>query len=37
LDALATAIECRKVSFIVDADIRAFLDRASYCHPPYES
>jgi len=36
LDALATAIECRQVSFIVDADIRAFLDRASYCHPPYE-
>ena len=26
LDALATAIECRKVSFIVDADIRAFFD-----------
>ena len=36
LDALIVGIDSRKVSWILDADIRSFLDRASYCHPPYE-
>ena len=31
LDALAVAIDRRKVNFIWDADIRSFLDPASYC------
>jgi retron-type reverse transcriptase len=31
LDALAVAIETRKVNFILDADIQAFLDPVSYC------
>src|SRR6201993_5601482 len=30
LDALVVAIDRRKVNFILDADIRSFLDRASY-------
>ena len=37
LDALIVGIDSRKVSWILDADIRSFLDRASYCQPPYES
>jgi retron-type reverse transcriptase len=31
LDALCVAIHSKKVSYILDADIRSFLDRASYC------
>jgi RNA-directed DNA polymerase len=31
LDALAVGIGSKKVNFILDADIRAFLDTASYC------
>jgi RNA-directed DNA polymerase len=31
LDALCTGIIARKVNFIVDLDIRSFLDPASYC------
>ena len=36
MDALVVAIEHRKVNFILDADVRAFLDRASYCSPAHE-
>jgi RNA-directed DNA polymerase len=36
LDALAYGLGKRRINWILDADIRAFLDRASYCHPPYE-
>jgi retron-type reverse transcriptase len=36
LDALCVGIDSRKVSFILDADIRSFFDRASYCPPAYE-
>jgi RNA-directed DNA polymerase len=36
LDALAVGIGSRKVNFILDADIRAFFDRDSYCTPAYE-
>jgi RNA-directed DNA polymerase len=36
LDALCVGIHSKKVSFILDADIRSFLDRASYCAPAYE-
>jgi RNA-directed DNA polymerase len=31
MDALVVGIERRKVNFILDADIRSFLDPASYC------
>src|SRR6266700_866030 len=31
MDALVVAIEHRRVNFILDADIRSFLDPASYC------
>jgi RNA-directed DNA polymerase len=31
LDALCVGIHSKKVSYILDADIRSFLDRASYC------
>jgi retron-type reverse transcriptase len=31
LDALAVTIDTRKVNFILDADIQAFLDPVSYC------
>jgi RNA-directed DNA polymerase len=31
LDALCVGIHSKKVSFILDADIRSFFDRASYC------
>jgi retron-type reverse transcriptase len=31
LDALAAAIHTRRVNWVLDADIRAFLDAASYC------
>jgi RNA-directed DNA polymerase len=31
LDALCVGIDSRKVSWILDADIRSFLDHASYC------
>jgi hypothetical protein len=37
MDALVVGIESKKVSYILDADIRSFLDRASYCPPAYES
>ena len=33
LDALAYVIERRKVSWIVDCDIRKYLECASYCPP----
>ena len=36
LDALAFGIERRKVNWIIDADIRAFLDPSSYCPQGYE-
>src|SRR5262249_32523411 len=36
LDALCVGIDSRKVSWIVDADIRSFFDRASYCPLAYE-
>jgi retron-type reverse transcriptase len=36
MDALCVGIHSKKVSFILDADIRSFLDRASYCPPAYE-
>jgi retron-type reverse transcriptase len=36
LDALAVAVTSRKVNHILDADIRDFLDRDSYCTPAYE-
>ena len=36
LDALIVGITSRKVSYILDADIRSFLDRDSYCSPAYE-
>ncbi len=31
LDALYVGITCKKVSWVLDLDIRAFLDPASYC------
>ena len=37
LDALATAIYRRKVNWILDADIRAFLDAASDCPLVHEA
>jgi RNA-directed DNA polymerase len=37
LDALCVGIHSKKVSFILDADIRSFFDRASYCTPVYEA
>jgi RNA-directed DNA polymerase len=36
LDALAYGLGKRRINWVLDADIRSFLDRASYCHPPYE-
>jgi retron-type reverse transcriptase len=36
LDALCVGIHSRKVSWILDADIRSFFDRASYCPLAYE-
>ena len=36
MDALCVGIHSKKVSFILDADIRSFLDRDSYCTPAYE-
>jgi RNA-directed DNA polymerase len=36
LDALTVGITRRKVNFILDADIRSFLEAASYCPPAYE-
>ena len=36
LDALFVGINSTKVNWILDADIRSFLDRASYCPPAYE-
>ena len=35
LDALAVGITGKKVNFILDADIRAFFDAASYCLQVY--
>ena len=35
LDALAVAITRRKVNWVVDSDIRAFLEASSYCPPAY--
>jgi retron-type reverse transcriptase len=36
LDALSVAIQKRRVNWVLDADIRDFLDRASYCPPVHE-
>jgi RNA-directed DNA polymerase len=36
LDALVVGIDSRKVNYILDADIRSFLEAASYCPPTYE-
>src|ERR1700704_469780 len=36
MDALAFGLGKRRINWVLDADIRSFLDRASYCHPPYE-
>ncbi len=33
LDAVTVGIERRKVSWVLDADIRGFLQLSSYCHP----
>jgi retron-type reverse transcriptase len=33
LDALAIGIQTRKVNWVLDADIRGFLDTSSYCTP----
>jgi retron-type reverse transcriptase len=37
LDALVVGITSTKVNWILDADIRSFLDAASYCPPTYEA
>ena len=37
LDALCVGIVSKKVSYILDADIRSFLDPVSYCHLVYEA
>jgi retron-type reverse transcriptase len=31
LDALAVGIQTKRVNWLLDADIRGFLDHASYC------
>jgi retron-type reverse transcriptase len=36
LDALVVGITTKKVNFVLDADVRSFLDRDSYCTPAYE-
>jgi hypothetical protein len=36
LEALAAGIDVRKANFIVDADIRRFLDVVSYCPQGYQ-
>jgi retron-type reverse transcriptase len=36
MDALCVGIHSKKVSYILDADIRSFLDHASYCTPAHE-
>ena len=37
LDALCVRIHSKKVSFILDADIRSFLDRTAYCTQAHET
>ena len=37
LDALCVGIHSKRVSFILDADIRSFLDRVSYCPLVHEA
>ena len=37
LDALCVGIHSKKVSFILDADIRSFLDPVSYCPLVHEA
>jgi retron-type reverse transcriptase len=37
LDALTFALKRRKVNYVLDADIRGFLDPASYCPLIHES
>ena len=37
MDALCVGIHSKKVSFILDADIRSFLDRVSYCPLVHEA
>ena len=36
VDRVARAIVQQKTR-VIDIDLRSYLDRASYCHPPYES
>jgi len=36
LDALAVGIMRTRVNWVLDADIRSFLEAASYCPPAYE-
>jgi retron-type reverse transcriptase len=36
MDALLVGITSTKVNWILDADIRSFFDRDSYCTPAYE-
>jgi retron-type reverse transcriptase len=36
LDALCVAITSKKVNYILDADIRSFLKRVSYCPLAHE-
>ena len=33
MDALCVGIHSKKVSYILDADVRSFLNRVSYCTP----
>ena len=37
MDALCVGIHSKKVSFILDADIRSFLDRTAYCTQAHET
>jgi RNA-directed DNA polymerase len=36
LDALSVALQFEKVDWVLDADIKNFLDHASYCPPVHE-
>ncbi len=36
LDALAVGIQWKRVNWVLDADIRGFLDMASYCPQIHE-
>jgi group II intron reverse transcriptase/maturase len=38
IDAVRTARQrCWRRDWVLDIDVKSYLDRASYCHPPYES